>query len=135
MEGGGSSLSRLVPHPADEARTPARSRGVPVENRDLRAADRLALFLFAYGSLTIAAVAVSLALPLDALRGGIPALFLWTLPELLREGRLDLLAVHALLVAYGVGMMLSGVVLGRKVVAETLRLEHGVAERALDRAA
>jgi len=104
-----------------------------MESRDLRAADRLALFLCLYGSAAIAAVAVSLSFPLDALRGGIPALFLWTLPELLREGRYDLLAVHVLLIAYGAGMLLCGFVLGRKVAAETLRIEQRSPRRAIER--
>jgi len=95
-----------------------------VESRDLRAADRLALFFFLYGAATIAAVAIALAFPLDPLRGFIPSPFVSSLPELVMSGEAALLRYHALLALYGAGMMLCGSVLGRRVVAEAVRLER-----------
>lgn len=120
---------------ADAAGVPGTRAESAAASRDLRAADRLAVFFFLYGAATIGAVATALAFPLaplESLRGLIPSPFLATLPELLARGEAGLLRYHALLAIYGAGMMLCGRVLGRRVVAEALRLERRVTERAFE---
>ncbi len=92
-----------------------------MESRDLRAADRLALFLVGYGFGIGSFVALALAFPLEAFSRVLPGAFVPTLGELIQNGEVGRLAVHALYAAYGGLMMGLGFLLHRKVMSEAVR--------------
>ena len=101
----------MLPDPTSTAPTPSKAR-------DLRAADRLATFLCAYGSLVIVGLAVALLFRLDPLADLISPAFVPSLEEIVLAEDWNALIVHGSYALYGGLMLTLGLLLRRKVIAE-----------------